>query len=737
VSSPAPPTEISDGTRPSSPSAGVPAPPESDIPPRFSGGARGGDILPHYSNYFQGRDSTNWRSRVPHYQTVIVPEVWPGIDIEYRADKQGVETIYHVKPGADPTQIQLAYHGLDAPLRVDSHGNLILSTSLGEVKETAPYSYQLQNRTQKVVSSSVRLLGENRVGFAVDEYNTSKELVIDPLIYSTYFGANDGAERISRVLVLPSGEMLLCGDTNSSEFPSTPGSYQEMLRGRRDAYITKLGTDAREIVFSTMFGSSGYVRGHDIEAMPNGDLLLVGSAGDPGQIPLTTSALDTTIEYIEGFVALFSSNASELLYSSYIGAADIDIVYDAVVTSAGLVILTGSTTSGNFPTTPDALYPTLVGGLNIFQSIMDVYDPVLIYSSFFGNASCNVSRVKLENDSTVWLVGLVYSTGLAVTADAFQSEYGGEGSADAFISRIGLNPPANHYTTYFGGEGQDEVYSFDILDSTRLALFGSTRSDTWPTTSGAYDTIREGHQQADGFITIFSPPNEIVASTLLGGARYDQVEIGARSPDGSYVVAGFTDDDEFPITSGAIDSTFGPNIGVSPYDLFITKFSPDLRSLQYSTYFGGEDIENIYHLWIPSSATIWIAGGTQSNDFPTTPDALRPQMNWFDYDGFISCIGLATEAETPPELVLNFSLVAFPNPFNPTTTLSFTLPKAAHAELLIHNILGQQVEHINLGRLTAGAHHHQIGNSKWASGILIATLKTPAHSQSTKLLLLR
>ncbi|MCB9357315.1 MAG: hypothetical protein H6505_01985 [Calditrichaeota bacterium] len=42
--------------------------------------------LSHYSNYFFGRDSSKWRSRVAHYERVVVPEVWPGIDVEYRAD---------------------------------------------------------------------------------------------------------------------------------------------------------------------------------------------------------------------------------------------------------------------------------------------------------------------------------------------------------------------------------------------------------------------------------------------------------------------------------------------------------------------------------------------------------------------------------------------------------------------------------------------------------------------------
>ena len=292
----------------------LPRPPRAPtFPLALAGGARGGEKLPHYSNYFFGRDSTNWRSRVSHYQTVIAEEVWPRLNVEYRADKQGVETIYHVAPGADPTQIQMDYIGLDAPLRVDFQGNLVLTTSLGEVKEQAPYAYQVDGRVQKRVESIYRIIDGNRVAFEFEGFDASKELVIDPLIYSTYFGGLDGVEYINRVCVLAGDEgLLLCGSSSSSDFLTTPGSYQEHLLGRQDGFITKLSSDAREIEFSTLFGDSDYVACEDIKTMPNGDIVVVGRVSQLGQIPLTPSALDSIHEGYEGFVALFSNDASSL-----------------------------------------------------------------------------------------------------------------------------------------------------------------------------------------------------------------------------------------------------------------------------------------------------------------------------------------------------------------------------------------------------------------------------------------
>ena len=371
--------------------------------------------------------------------------------------------------------------------------------------------------------------------------------------------------------------------------------------------------------------------------------------------------------------------------------------------------------------------------------MMDVYTPEILFSTFFGEASSNGTMLRLERDNLLWLAGLVYSDSLSVKENAFQREYGGEGSADAFLAHIQLVPPTNLYSTYFGGEWQDEVYSFELLDGGRLALYGSTRLETWPVTPGVYDSVLEGVQQADGFITIFAPPDTIVLSTFVGREFHDEITAGARSSDGSFVVAGTTKDEAFPTTHDAIDSIFGPNIEGETTDLFMARLSSNLTSLEYGTYLGGEDHEFINNLWIQNETTIWIAGGTQSNSFPVTPDALRPQINWWDFDGFISCIGLTTRiGERIPIIVpSNFSPFAFPNPFNPTTTLSFTLPQLTNVTLKIHDILGREVERVELGRKTAGAHEFKVDGDEWASGLYFATLETPVFARTQKLLLLR
>ena len=123
----------------------------------------GEEKLASYSNYFLGRDSCRWKGHVGNYAKVIAKDVWPGIDVEYSAQAEGVETVYRVKPGADPAMIAIQYEGLDAPLSVDANGSLLLQTSLGIVKEQAPFAYQIVNGRQVEVRVQYRVTGSEHV----------------------------------------------------------------------------------------------------------------------------------------------------------------------------------------------------------------------------------------------------------------------------------------------------------------------------------------------------------------------------------------------------------------------------------------------------------------------------------------------------------------------------------------------------------------------------------------------
>jgi len=273
-----------------------------------------------------------------------------------------------------------------------------------------------------------------------------------------------------------------------------------------------------------------------------------------------------------------------------------------------------------------------------------------------------------------------------------------------------------------------------------LYIAGRTSSRNFPVSLNAYDTTgptQVDQDYFDAFVSSITWQTGDYRGTYLGGSGGELIaKSNVRTTQESVTLLGGTGSLDFPVTVDAYQSTLR---GI--WDGFIVKLSRDLSILLYGSYIGGTHVDNYNAAYVENADSLWIVGGTLSIDLPTTPDAIQPGDNGLT-SGFVQHFAIDTTSDTTSaandiSVPNEFALTVFPNPFNPTTTLSFRLPKAAYTELLIHNILGQQVERIDFGRLTAGAHQQQIGNSNWASGIYIATLKTPHHSKTTKLLLLR
>ena len=99
------------------------------------------DKLVSYSNYFLGRDSSRWKSRVGHYQRVLSQEVWPKIDVEYVLTEAGVEMVYQLHPGANPQDIEIQIEGLSSPLSPDASGNLILPACPRSADRTSTFCF--------------------------------------------------------------------------------------------------------------------------------------------------------------------------------------------------------------------------------------------------------------------------------------------------------------------------------------------------------------------------------------------------------------------------------------------------------------------------------------------------------------------------------------------------------------------------------------------------------------------
>ena len=160
---------------------------------RATAAVEGAAVMGRRSHYYAGEDRAGWVTDVPHYAQVRYAGLYSGIDAVFREHKGDVEYDLLVAPGADPRVIRIAFDGARR-LRLDRNGDLVLTTTSGEVRQRRPYLYQDIDGRRRTVDGRFVRRGRKTVGFKVGKYDRAHTLVIDPVIvYSTFGGGARGS----------------------------------------------------------------------------------------------------------------------------------------------------------------------------------------------------------------------------------------------------------------------------------------------------------------------------------------------------------------------------------------------------------------------------------------------------------------------------------------------------------------------------------------------------------------
>ncbi len=163
--------------------------------------------------------------------------------------------------------------------------------------------------------------------------------------------------------------------------------------------------------------------------------------------------------------------------------------------------------------------------------------------------------------------------------------------------------------TYFGGSDGEHNDYIAVDDSGYVFLVGHTYSTDLPV-KNAYQSVPQG--EIDAFIVRFKPDlSDITFSTYLGGSSYDEIKEIAIDNIGDIYVTGLTYSEDFPVTDSAYDDSFNGG----EYDGFFAKIS-SAGELLYSTYIGGSGKDFGMSISVDESMRVYIAGNTESNDFP-------------------------------------------------------------------------------------------------------------------------
>ncbi|MBL8231025.1 MAG: SBBP repeat-containing protein [Bryobacterales bacterium] len=623
------------------------------LPGSLPGAAlRAEDKQPGVSNYFLGRDPRNWRTGVPHYGKVRYQNVYRGIDLVYYGNQRQLEFDFVVAPGADPNAIRMQFEG-QRKLRIDRDGNLILNVGPSEMVQKKPVIYQEHDGERRPIEGRYVLASKNEVRFQVGAYDHRNTLVIDPVLtYSTFFGGSSQDD--GRDLAIDAQRNVYLTGSTESENLVTRNPAQATKRSGSDAYITKIDPTGTTVLYSTYIGGGGVVsddRGVAIAVDPQGQIHIAGYTAS-SEFPVSPNAFQRTFGgsiFPDGFVVKLNAAGSQIIYSSYLGGADVDRVMGIALDNLGNAFVTGYTKSANFPVR-NAIQETNRGLEDAFLAKINPLGTELVYSTYIGGTQRDLAYdIAVDGNNQPHIVGETTSPDFPVNG-ALQAAKKPE--ADAFVLRMNTAGTAIAYSSYLGGSGRDQAFAIALDGVGNMYLTGTTSSTDFPVSS-AYQAQRKGAFD-DAFVTKLTSGGSIAYSTYYGGSLVDEgLDIAVDTQGRAYVVGGAWSED-LPLRD-PLQAIYGGNFK----DAFVAVFGNTGATLEFATYMGGTENDNRDNvieflgfggIAVDSARNIYVVGTTASSNFPITSGTVQPIFGGNSVlgsgDAFVAKIG--SGAVEPP-----------------------------------------------------------------------------------------
>jgi hypothetical protein len=297
-----------------------------------------------------------------------------------------------------------------------------------------------------------------------------------------------------------------------------------------------------------------------------------------------------------------------------------------------------------------------------------VIDPLLIFSTYSGSEADNWGSTATPGENgTLYSAGVtnhfignnVFSGNFPATAGAFQTTYGG--LFDIGILKYDSAGTQLLYATYLGGFRTESAHSLVVNSQNDLVLLGTTGSENFPTTPGAFDQSFNGGLSTTPIggisypfgsdivvVRIREDGSAMLGSTFVGGSAND----GLNSEEGGLVrnygdeLRGDVITDEAgniylsSVTSSAdfpIHSAFQTTYQGGDTDAALVKLNPSLTAIEWGAFVGGTGTDASYSIKFDHAGNILIAGGTTSADFPVT-DGTYQTVYAGSTDGWIAKI---------------------------------------------------------------------------------------------------
>jgi hypothetical protein len=391
--------------------------------------------------------------------------------------------------------------------------------------------------------------GNTQAGFVTELSPTGS------ILYSTYLPGVGGIGATATegpALALDGSDNVYVTGGAGTGLPTTAGAFQAAYTGapgagNTQAFLTVLNPSlsgtAGLLYVSYLGGSSGADAGTGVAVDAGGNACLTGYTGS-SNFPTTTGAFQTTYSKSEdAFVAKFNptlSGPASLLWSSYLGGSGTDgYISDnhavimpgqtgpgIAVDSAGNLYVTGSTSSGNFPTTAGAFQTRLANpaGRGVTTIDSDAFvckinpaGTALVYWTYLGGNNLDGgSSIVVDSSGNAYVTGWTRSGNFPLknpiqAQKAGGTDQWGQPNADVFVTVLNSSGSGLLFSTCLGGLGDDYGFGIALDPATNAYVAGQTiwssaGKNNFPTTAGAYQTTAQ--TELSGLVFKIDPPAE-------------------------------------------------------------------------------------------------------------------------------------------------------------------------------------------------------------------------------------
>ena len=402
------------------------------------------------------------------------------------------------------------------------------------------------------------------------------------------------------------------------------------------AFISLVPAIVLSADFTTYIGDSHAYQVAAIATDLTGNTYVTGSRvinadSDTGVLATETDVFVTKLD-----------QSGNVVFTTTLGGKSRDQANAIALDASGNIWVGGDTTSNNFP-----LHDDLQGDFGMSNTgflVKLAPDGTVIYSSYFGGVlgSSNVNGVATDQSGNLYVTGTTLSTDFPITAGmpagSVAPPLGSGGTSGAFITKLSPNGAQILYSGVIVGdipvcEGGSSCFlsahttagvGISVDSAGHAYIAGNTNTSDLPVTAGAFQASGYGAFAAEVsamgnglvYLTYLGPPAGIIT---LGPSESITASAIVIDPSGNAYVTGYTNDPEFPATSGAFQTTpggYNPGSESYSYDAFVAKLNTNGTALIWATYLGGAQADQGNSISIDLSGNVWLAGNT-GGGFPS------------------------------------------------------------------------------------------------------------------------